>query len=193
MYEPLPDEKALINRAHALEMDERHDEALGIIRRILQTNPKNGEAQRALSRLERAEPQKTKIEKIYETPPSDAAIRDLIQQNQDLARQAQAQRPVQQVVNVTHQAAYLPPAPAVAETRNDAAFIIGVIAGFFGLLGLAHLFNGKVGSGLALIFLGSPVYGILWFFVFSTGIGILALPLHFVVIWRSAKSGARRL
>ncbi len=24
MYEPLPDEKALINRAHALELDERH-------------------------------------------------------------------------------------------------------------------------------------------------------------------------
>ena len=193
MSESLPDERALIERAHQLELEGQYNQALDIVNRILFSNPENGEARRALLRLRNTEPDKGKVVDIYETPPSNEAIQELVRQNQQLIQQVQEKQSGQQVVHVTNQTAFIPPPPSrvLRAERNDPAFIIGVIAGFFGLLGLAHLFNGKVGSGLALIFLGTPIYGFGWFIILSTGIGIIAIPLHFVIIWQSAKSGAR--
>ena len=190
--EPLPDERALIERAHKLELENRYVEAADIVNRILHTNPGNTEAKRAMSRLQHSNPYKPKVDNIYETPTSESAIHELVRQNQQLMHQVQEQQSAQPVVNITNQAAFVaPPRPAAREERNNAAFIVGVIAGIFGLLGLAHLFNGKVGSGLALIFLGTPIYGFGWFIILATGVGILAVPLHFVIVWQSAKSGAR--
>ena len=159
--ESLPDERALIERARRLELDNRFVEAKDIINRVLHTNPGNAEAKRALSRLQHADPYKPKVENIYETPTSESAVHELVRQNQQLMQQVQVQQSGQPVVNITNQAAFVAsPRPAAREERNNAAFIVGVIAGIFGLLGLAHLFNGKVGSGLALIFLGTPIYGL---------------------------------
>lgn len=192
--EVMPDERALLERAHSLELSGKEEEAFGIIRRILQTNPNNLEARRASDRLQRVMPVKQKTVSHEATPPTNHDIQELVRQNQELRQQVQqASPPVVHITNqnIGNQAAYVAPPPVVLrEERNNAAFIIGVIAGLFGLLGLAHLFNGKVGSGLALLFLGSPLYAVLWIAILATGIGIFAIPLHFVVIWQNAKRGA---
>ncbi len=193
--EGMPDERALLERAHNFELNGREGEAFGIVRRILQTNPKNMEASRAHDRLQRVMSAKQKSVSHEVTPPNNHDIQELVRQNQKLMQQAQqrASPPLVQITNqnVGNQAAYVAPPPVHAsEERNNAAFIIGVIAGFFGLLGLAHLFNGKVGAGLALIFLGTPLYAFFWLAVLATGIGFFAIPLHFVVIWQNAKRGA---
>lgn len=193
--EGMPDERALLERAHNLELNGREEEAFGIIRRILQTNPNNVEAGRAHDRLQRVIPAKQKPVTHEATPPNNRDIQELVRQNQELMQQVQqpASPPVVQITNqnIGSQAAYVAPPPVqVREERNNAAFIVGVIAGFFGLLGLAHLFNGKVGTGLALIFLGTPLYAVFWLAVLATGIGFFVIPLHFVVIWQNAKRGA---
>ena len=193
--EIMPDERALLERAHNLELSGREEEAFGIVRRILQTNPNNVEASRAYARLLRVMPVKQKPVSHEATPPNNHDIQELVRQNHELRQQVQqrANPPVVQITNqnIGNQAAYVAPPPVVArEERNNAAFIIGVIAGLFGLLGLAHLFNGKVGSGLALVFLGSPLYAMFWLAVIATGVGFFAIPLHFVVIWQNAKRGA---
>ncbi len=193
--EVMPDERALLERAHNLELNGREEEAFGIVRRILQTNPNNAEASRAHDRLQRVMPAKQKPVSHEAMPPNNHEIQELVRQNQELMQQVQQREspPVVQITNqnIGNQAAYIaPPAVHVHEERNNAAFIIGVIAGFFGLLGLAHLFNGKVGAGLALIFLGTPIYAVFWIAVLATGIGIFAIPLHFVIIWQNAKRGA---
>ncbi len=192
---PMPDERSLMERAHRLELEGKEEEAFGIVRRILQTNPENLEASRAFARLDRTLPAKHKLGNHDITPSNNHDIEQLVRQNQELMQQVQTQprQPVIQITNqnVGNQAAYVaPPVVRIGEERNNSAFIIGVIAGVFGFLGLAHLFNGKVGSGLALLLLGTPIYGFLWLVVLGTGIGIFAIPLHFVIVWRHAKSGA---
>lgn len=192
---PMPDERALMERAHKLDLQGNEDEALGIVSRILQTNPNNMEASRAFTRLQRSQPTKHKVDNREITPPNNQEIQELVRQNQELKQQVQ-QRAGQPVVQITNQvmgnkAAYVSPAPVrIQAERNNGAFIVGVIAGFIGFLGLAHLFNGKIGTGLALLFLGTPIYGAFWLLVVGTGLGIFALPLHFVIIWHHAKSGA---
>lgn len=193
--EGMPDERALLERAHNLELNGREEEAFGIVRRILQTNPNNMEASRAHDRLQRAMSAKQKSVSHEVTPPNNHDIQELVRQNQELMQQAQqrASPPVVQITNqnLGNQAANVAPPPVhTSEERNNAAFIIGVIAGFCGLLGLAHLFNGKLGAGLALIFLGTPLYAFFWLAVLATGIGFFVIPLHFVVIWQNAKRGA---
>ena len=193
--EKMPDERALLERAHNLEMDGREAEAFGIVGRILQTNPNNVEASHAFARLQRTMPAKSKPISHEVTPPSNHDIRQLVRQNQTLMQQVQ-QQASPTVVRITNQnvgnqaATIAPPSVLAREERNNAAFIVGVIAGVFGLLGLAHLFNGKVGTGLALVFLGTPLYAVFWLAVLATGIGFFAIPLHFVVIWQNAKRGA---
>ena len=194
--EALPDERALIERAHNLEVAGKTDEAHGIVSRILQSNPDNAEARRALSRLQRYVPDKAKVDSRVMTAPKNRDIEQLLRQNQELMQQMQQPRASQPAVHITNQnagnqAAYVAPIPVrVHEAQNSAAFIVGVIAGFFGFLGLAHLFNGKVGTGLALLFLGTPVYGLLWFGVISTGLGLFLIPFHLYIIWKHAKNGA---
>lgn len=193
--ESMPDERALLERAHIFELSGREEEAFGIVRRILQTNPNNAEAGRAYDRLQRVMPANQKPVSHEATPPNNYDIQELVRHNQELMEQVQqrANPPTVQITNqnLGSQAAYVAPPPVYArEERNNAAFIVGVIAGILGLLGLAHLFNGKVGTGLALIFLGTPLYVVFWIAVLATGIGIFAIPLHFVVIWQNAKRGA---
>ena len=77
--------------------------------------------------------------------------------------------------------------------RNETAFTVGLIAGIFGLWGLAHILNDKVGMGILWMFIGAPIVMlILGAITFLTaGIGaIITLPLHIYFVYRHAKSGA---
>ena len=78
--------------------------------------------------------------------------------------------------------------------ENQTAFVVGLIAGLFGFWGLAHLINGKLGSGLLWLFIGGPlVSGILLAIILATAFigAIVALPLHVYIVYKVSKSGAR--
>lgn len=80
--------------------------------------------------------------------------------------------------------------------RNNLALWMGFIFGLFGMLGVAHIINGKLGSGLALLVIGSPVFGVIAVAVHSLALGLilplfLTIPLHILIVWNSAKAGAR--
>ena len=77
--------------------------------------------------------------------------------------------------------------------RNETAFVVGLLAGIFGLWGLAHILNNKIGTGLLWMFIGAPIIMlILGAITFLTaGIGaIIALPLHVYLVYRHARNGA---
>ena len=79
------------------------------------------------------------------------------------------------------------------EQRNETAFVVGLLAGIFGLWGLAHILNNKIGTGLLWMFIGAPIViillGALTFLTAGIG-GLIALPLWVYIIYRHAKSGA---
>lgn len=81
----------------------------------------------------------------------------------------------------------------VGSGRNQTALIVGFIAGVFGLWGVAHFMNGKIGSGILWLIFGPILAGIA-ITVFSTitlGVGlILAIPLWLLMVYAQAKSGA---
>ena len=81
---PMPDERALMERAHKLDLQGNEDEALGIVSRILQTNPNNMEASRAFTRLQRSQPTKHKVDNREITPPNNQEIQELVRQNQEI-------------------------------------------------------------------------------------------------------------
>jgi TM2 domain-containing membrane protein YozV len=57
---------------------------------------------------------------------------------------------------------------AMGEERNNVAFIAGLIGGWlFGLLGIAHIFNGKIGQGLLYLFIGTGLLAIMGFCNYS--------------------------
>lgn len=79
--------------------------------------------------------------------------------------------------------------------RNNLALWMGFIFGLFGMLGVAHIINGKLGSGLALLVIGSPVFAVIAVAVHSLALGLilplfLTIPLHILIVWNSAKAGA---
>ena len=81
-------------------------------------------------------------------------------------------------------------------TRNDTAFIIGLIAGLFGIWGLALILNDKLGMGCLWMFIVGPLLaGILGgIIVFTAGLGaIVALPLWLYIVYSQANNGATRI
>lgn len=79
------------------------------------------------------------------------------------------------------------------DERNETAFVVGLLAGLFGLWGLAHILNNKIGTGLLWMFIGAPIViiflGALTLLTAGIG-GLIALPLHVYIVYRHAKSGA---
>ena len=79
------------------------------------------------------------------------------------------------------------------KTTNTLALVIGFIAaGFFGIFGLGHLFNGKIGGAIGTFFMG-----VIWIIIagimatVTLGFGLLILvPLHFYLAWSTSKRGA---
>ena len=79
--------------------------------------------------------------------------------------------------------------------RNQAAFVIGIIAGFFGIFGLAHLLNGKGLNGLAHMFIGGPMimFTAAAITAVTLGVGALfAVPYWFYAVYWQAENGAAR-
>ena len=79
------------------------------------------------------------------------------------------------------------------QPRNQTAFVIGIIAGFFGIWGLSHVLNDKVGSGCLWMFIVGP--GIMMLLagitLASAGAGaILVFPLWLYIVYMQAKNGA---
>lgn len=81
--------------------------------------------------------------------------------------------------------------------RNEAAFVVGVLGGLFGILGISYIFNHDVPRGLAWLIPGTVCY---WAFILivaailiSVGeaLIIVAIIVHLVIIWNHAKQGAR--
>ncbi len=80
--------------------------------------------------------------------------------------------------------------------RNQAAFVVGILAGFFGIWGLAHILNDKVGMGCLWMFIVGPILGVLLgsFIVATAGVGaVIALPLWVLIVYQQAKNGASNL
>ena len=147
---------------------------------------------------------------------SDDAVQQLIRQNQAFMQHMQQQQQMQTsqpIININpnispninpsisanagDQVAYAPPAPAtVIAERNNAAFVVGVIAGLFGVLGIAHIFNHKAGRGLVYLFVGTVCYWIFLLLLLSalvnigSSLWIAAVAIHLVIIWQHAKRGA---
>ena len=147
---------------------------------------------------------------------SDDAVQQLIRQNQAFMQHMQQQQQMQTsqpIININpnispnispsisanagDQVAYAPPAPAtVIAERNNAAFVVGVIAGLFGVLGIAHIFNHKAGRGLVYLFVGTVCYWIFLLLLLSalvnigSSLWIAAIAIHLAIIWQHAKRGA---
>ncbi|MCY3573918.1 MAG: hypothetical protein OXG92_08900 [Chloroflexi bacterium] len=79
--------------------------------------------------------------------------------------------------------------------RSDAAFYIGLLGGLFGLWGLAHILNGKVGMGCLWMLIVGPLLGAtLGGVVVARGglAGIIIIPLWLYIVYSQAKNGAAR-
>lgn len=85
-----------------------------------------------------------------------------------------------------------------AEDFNKTAFAAGLVTGLFGVMGIAHLLNGRVLSGLVLLIVGTVCY---WIFILllasllfsiADALLLLVLGIHLVVIYKSANSGAQK-
>ena len=82
------------------------------------------------------------------------------------------------------------------EPRNQTAFVIGILAGIFGIWGLSYILNNKVGTGcLWMLIVGPALAMLLGGVIFATGgIGaIVILPLWFYIVYTQAKNGASNL
>ena len=119
-----------------------------------------------------------KVESLERTSHADDTIQQqLLRQHQEMMRQMQqTSQPIINInpnispninpsisANAGDQVAYAPPAlSTVIAERNNAAFVVGVLGGLFGLLGIAHIFNHKAGRGLVYLFVGTVCY---WIFL----------------------------
>lgn len=77
--------------------------------------------------------------------------------------------------------------------RNETAFVVGVIAGLFGIWGLSYVLNDKVGTGCLWMFIVGPGLAILLggLTLATSFVGaIVALPLWLYIVYVQAKNGA---
>ena len=158
------------------------------------------------------------MQQASQSPASTSAdaVQQLMRQNQAFMQHMQQQQHLQTsqpIININpnispninpnisanagDQVAYAPSAPpTVIAERNNAAFVVGVLGGLFGLLGIAHIFNHKAGRGLVYLFVGTVCYWIFLLFLLTalTNIGsslwVAAVAIHLVIIWQHAKRGA---
>jgi len=81
-------------------------------------------------------------------------------------------------------------------SRNQAAFVIGIIAGFFGIWGLSYILNNKVGTGCLWMLIVGPVLAALLggLIVATGGVGaIVIFPLWLYIVYVQAKNGASNI
>jgi len=73
---------------------------------------------------------------------------------------------------------------------NQTAFIIGIIASFFGFFGIAHILNGKVGKGILWVILGFIWDVILLALSATVVLSCVGLGIHIYLMYSVAKQGA---
>ena len=120
--------------------------------------------------------------------------REKLRLEQAKLSQAQA-APVINIINQnTNQNVNNNPQPAFVSLpqKNNAAFIIGLIASFFGVFGVAHIVNGRVLSGF-----GPMLRGFIWTAIMlalsgatAGALGIVLVPVHIWFMIRNANRGS---
>jgi len=176
------------------QLSDNEEKAIRALERAIALDPENSEAKMAL-RQRRKNAASTPAPSSKAKNDDGDVVAQLMRQNQELMMRMQqpAAAPVINVVtqntntntntntNINSGGAY-----------NQTAHIIGFIAAIFGFYGVAHMFNGKLLSGLAWLLIGGPLFlGIMWTVAAVTIIGLpIAAILHFVAAWQHAKSGA---
>ena len=96
------------------------------------------------------------------------------------------------VVNIVNQNTNQNFTNIIAPRRNNDAFIIGLIAAFFGFFGVAHMVNGRVLSGF-----GHMLRGFIWTAIMlaligatAGALGIVLVPVHIWFMIRNANRGS---
>ncbi len=194
-------EEALAKIISILKIDEDHPEALWMYANL---NPNREKATGALKKLIRIQPDHAKAKALLDKWMDEAlsagpAVKvgdsqsDLMAQmvrNQQMLLERQQQTPV---ININNTNTATAVANGKTGVRNQTAYIVGLIVGIlFGALGVAHLMNGKLGTGLLYLVLGYVVWLPILFVISSTGVGLcLTIPLHIIISHSTANAGAR--
>lgn len=100
----------------------------------------------------------------------------------------------QPIINITNTSTSSASIGGVAGKENTTAFIIGFIAGIFGFLGVAHMINGKLGTGILYLLLGWFIWIPILVVITGVtgGLGVFCtFPLEIIVAYSTAKSGAK--
>lgn len=196
------------------------EKAIAALKKLLELEPGHAKAMKLLGQLtddddddvfgvgdETSRTVKTSVSvtsepKQAEPDQSQLMMQQLLLQQQMLLEQQrrQAQQPSVYINNqntntpianaFASAAVYRP--PIAQQERNNTAFMLGLIAGTFGFFGVAHILNGKVGTGILLLLAGF-VWGGIFLGIAVTGIGCIGLILHIVMTYYQADSGAKRI
>ena len=190
--QPMPDERALLNRARDLELDDREDEALDIVQRVLKTNPNNvdglimfgqlsHDTQRAISALNKAlqlQPDNMEakrqlkrldragIQKVdqMDRGGNDAALQQLVQQNQQMMQQMQQRQSEGPVINIVNENQQYQSGPPVPVRAAKSKTTAAIMAIFLGGIGVHHFYLGNTLLGiLYLLFSWTFIPGIIGF------------------------------
>lgn len=203
---------AFANVVKALRIDESHPEALWLYATLHSTREK---AVVALKRLLAVQPDHTKARALLNKWSDEALVADkpwqqnnqneLIAQmlrNQQLLIERQQQTPVINITNANNSTATADVDVNIdtrkIDTRkkhqdyNRTAYLLGIIFGLFGILGVAYMANGKLGNGIIILLAGGIVWLPIMAAIASTGSGAcLALLIHAGVVHYVSRAGAR--
>jgi len=169
------------------------DKAKAALKRLLSLDPENDKASKMLNKLESAEDDELFGDSKAKEDEQSKIMKEMLKQQQALLEK-QSQQPV---INITNTAANTNTmnqavGGAMAAGVNQTALIIGfLVAIFLGIFGMAHLLNGKIGTGILYWILGWVIWFPLMVVIAATGIGAcFVIPLHIWVSYSQAKSGA---
>lgn len=203
------DLRARLDEVRLLIAEDLDSEAILRLKSILKTSPENLEA---LLLYAQASPSSDKakqtINKILDIDPDNAEARMLMRRiDKEAELTATASQPSAiPTINIVNNNDNTSSANASAAVMsgiggmvdggtNKTAFWIGFIATFFGLFGLAHMFNDRILKGLLYLFVLGPLFIFVLSFItaLTAGVGIIVtVPLYFVGAWRHAKKGAKK-
>ncbi|MCB9456649.1 MAG: TM2 domain-containing protein [Anaerolineaceae bacterium] len=166
------------------------DKAIAALKRLLSLDSENDKARKLLTKFE-SENDELLSGHEHEEGSQSEIMRQMLKQQQALLEQ-QNRQPVINITNMASNVANQTVGAVGGARRNETAFIVGLLAAIFlGIFGLAHLLNGKVGTGILYWIIGWVIWLPLALLISSTGIGAcLMLPLHIWVSYSQAKNGA---
>ncbi|MBA3871158.1 MAG: hypothetical protein H0X30_18605 [Anaerolineae bacterium] len=197
-------EKAFKTITKALKMDASNTEALWLYATL---NPNKEKAISALKKLLSIDPEHPKargyLKKLVSSENALAVSGNTTTNQNDLmARMLKNQEKLieqqsrQPIINIHNQAIANSSGTPLVE-KNQTAYIIGLLAGiFFCTFGVAHIINGKVGSGIVNMLVGWVLWpalaGLIVTVTFGFGL-LLVIPMHIALAHSTAKKGARTM